>query len=74
MNNTRSMLPIRFLAALWFVAGGLAAHAREPADGAVLKHILDGCRAGLKIIAGWRANTGRGRFLSVLEITPDLLQ
>ena len=38
MNSTHSMLPIRLMAALLFAACGLAANARENADGAVIKY------------------------------------
>jgi hypothetical protein len=50
MNTTLSMLPIRLMAALWLAASGLAAHARDEADGAVIKHILDGEPAGTNLL------------------------
>ena len=50
MNSTPSMLPIRLIAALLFAACGLAANARENADGAVIKYILDGRHTGRNIL------------------------
>ena len=44
------MLPIRLIAALLFAACGLAANARENADGAVIKYILDGRHTGTNIL------------------------
>jgi hypothetical protein len=50
MISTRSSLPIRVMAALWLIACGLAANASETVDGAVIKHILDGGRAGTNVL------------------------
>jgi hypothetical protein len=54
MKATRSVLPICFMA--WLTVGGLATNAGETADGAVVKHILDGQRAGTNILkpSAWR--------------------
>jgi hypothetical protein len=50
MISPHSMLPIRLMAALLFAACGLAANARENADGAVIKYILDGRHTGTNIL------------------------
>jgi hypothetical protein len=44
------MLPLRLMTVLMLAAGGLAAQARDGADGAVAKHILEGRPAGPNIL------------------------
>ncbi len=44
------MPSIRFMAAMWLSSCGTVANAGETADGAVVKHILDGARAGTNVL------------------------
>ena len=50
------MFPLRCLAAFCLAAGGLAAHAGETADGAVVKSVLVGGRLGANLLnaSAWR--------------------
>jgi len=48
MKAARSVLPVCFMACL--TVGGLATNAGETADGAVVKHILDGGSAGTNVL------------------------
>jgi hypothetical protein len=56
MTAANSVLSICFVATLLLAVGGLATNAGETADGAVVKHILDGERTGTNVLkpSAWR--------------------
>ena len=56
MKAAHSVLSICFVATLLLAVGGLATNAGETADGAVVKHVLDGERAGTNVLklSAWR--------------------